>query len=201
MKLGLLTDIHEDVKRLRTALNLFSQEGVDQVVVLGDLMLVGEQIDETCRLLHEAGAIGVWGNHDLGLCHDVDDVVRTKFPAAVLDFMSTLRPRLNVGECHFTHVEPWLDPEDPAEINYYEGPPDQPSKLARIFDSSSQRLLFAGHYHRWMLATPTKIDAWTGQQPRRLNGGRYFIVIGALCLGHFATLDTDTAELIPFNDH
>ena len=68
MKLGLLTDIHEHVAPLAAALNRFRQQRVDQVVVLGDLFELGTALEETCRLLDEARAIGVWGNHDFGLC-------------------------------------------------------------------------------------------------------------------------------------
>jgi len=199
MKLGLLTDVHEYVDRLRVALDVFRQERVDQVVFLGDATCIGEQLEETCRLLQEAGAIGVWGNHELGLCHEPDAAVRARYPGAVMDFMSSLRPSLELGECHFSHVEPWLDPRDPAEINYFEGPPDSPAKLDRIFAAVPQRLLFAGHYHRWLLATPETIDNWTGERPVRLTQGRYFVVVGAVCDGRFAILDTDTAELTPFN--
>ncbi|MBC8877105.1 MAG: metallophosphoesterase family protein [Planctomycetes bacterium] len=63
MKLGLLTDIYEQVELLRIALDHFRQEQVDKIVLLGDVFETGERIEETCRLLGEARAIGVWGNH------------------------------------------------------------------------------------------------------------------------------------------
>ncbi len=66
MKLGFLTDIHEHVEHLRVALDQFRIEGIDQVVVIGDLFEQGRRIEETCRLLAEASAVGVWGNHDFG---------------------------------------------------------------------------------------------------------------------------------------
>ena len=59
MKLGLLADIHEHVEHLRTALDHFKSERVDQVVVIGDLFEQGHRIEETCRLLSEANAVGV----------------------------------------------------------------------------------------------------------------------------------------------
>ena len=67
-------------------------------------------------MLAEAKAIGVWGNHDFGLCVDLDDDIRAKYPSVVIDFMASLRPRLDVGGCHFTHVEPWLNPEEVADL-------------------------------------------------------------------------------------
>ena len=68
MKLGLITDIHEQNEPLRRTLDQFRREKVDQIVVIGDLFEMGERIEETYRLLADAKAIGVWGNHDFGLC-------------------------------------------------------------------------------------------------------------------------------------
>ena len=50
MKLGLLTDIHEHVENLRTALDRFRVEQVNQIVVIGDVFEMGHRIEETCRL-------------------------------------------------------------------------------------------------------------------------------------------------------
>src|SRR5947208_2163570 len=70
MRLGLLADIHEEVDLLRLALDRFRHEAVDQVVVLGDVAETGERLTETTLLLAGAGAVGVWGNHDFGLCRE-----------------------------------------------------------------------------------------------------------------------------------
>lgn len=200
MKLGLLTDIHEQVANLRTALDRFRKEQVDQVVVIGDLFETGKRIEETCRLLTEAKAIGVWGNHDYGLCFEPSEEVCAKYPTSVIEYMTSLRPRLTIDDCHFTHVEPWLDPENVGDLWYYEGPPDDHQKLDRIFDAVPNRLMFAGHYHKWLLARPKRFDDWSGEQPIRLNEGRYFVVIGAACEGRYSIFDTDTSELVPFNE-
>ena len=191
MKLGLITDIHEHVGHLRTALSLFHRKGVEQVVIIGDVFEMGERIEETCQLLADAKAIGVWGNHDFGLCVDLDDDIRAKYPSVVIDYMTSLRPRLDVGGCHFTHVEPWLNPEDVADLWYFEGPPDHHGKLERIFNAEPNRIMFAGHYHKWLLVTPDGISEWSGDTPIRLEHGRYFVVVGALCEGQFAIFDTD----------
>jgi len=59
MKLGLITDIHEHVEYLRTALDQFRRKGVEQVVVIGDVFEMGVRIEETCQLLAGAKVIGV----------------------------------------------------------------------------------------------------------------------------------------------
>ncbi len=58
MKLGLITDIHEHVENLRTALDRLSREKVDQFVMIGDVFETGQRIEETCRLLAESQSIG-----------------------------------------------------------------------------------------------------------------------------------------------
>lgn len=201
MKLGLITDIHEDVELLQCALDRFDKEQVDEVVVIGDVFALGEHIEETCKLLANANAIGVWGNHDCGLCMSPDAEIRERYTSDVIDFMTSLRPRLDVAGCHFTHVEPWLNPEDIMDLWYYEGPPDEPNKLERIFKAVPNRIMFSGHYHRWLLATPDGISPWNGERPiRLLVDARYFVVIGAICEGRYAVFDSDTSVLMPFNE-
>jgi hypothetical protein len=199
MKLGLITDIHEYVEYLHTVLDHFFKEQVDQIVAIGDVFQTGERIEETCRLLAGANVIGVWGNHDYALSFDPSKEVRAKYPAAVIEYMTSLRPRLEIDGCLFTHVEPWLNPENPVDLWYYEGPPNDHNMLDRIFNAVPNRLMFAGHFHKWLLARPGEIDGWQGDRPIRLNDGRYFVVISALCEGRYAIFDTETSELIPFD--
>ena len=197
MKLGLITDVHEQVENLRFALERFEAERVDQIVVIGDVVETGLRLKETCRLLTEAQVVGVWGNHDYGLCVDPPPQLRRKFPEQVLQFFQTLRPSLEVAGCYFSHVEPWLNPESLFDLWYYDGPPDEHGKLWRIFHAVPHRLMFAGHFHKWLIATPDEILDWHGERPIKLEPGRYFCVIGALCDGYCAVFDTDTCELTP----
>src|SRR5262245_51634604 len=114
MKLGILADVHEDVERLALALDVFRREGADRVVFLGDLFERGRRIAEAAAILAAAGAVGVWGNHELGLCLEPDERTRARYGGPVLDFMATLRPRLEVEGCLFTHGLPHWDAADPA---------------------------------------------------------------------------------------
>jgi hypothetical protein len=198
MKLGLITDIHEQVEFLRLALERFRREQVDQVVVIGDVFETGERIDETCHLLASAKAVGVWGNHDHGLCCIPPEAIRVRFSASIIGFMKSLRPRLEIDGCYFAHVEPWLDPEDISDLWFIEGRPESERRVKQIFSAVPNRLMFAGHYHSWMLVTPSGISEWRGESPIKLHPGRYFVVVGALLEGSFATFDTTTSELVPF---
>jgi Icc-related predicted phosphoesterase len=197
MKLGLITDVHEHVENLRAALARLAAEHVDKIVMIGDVVELGKRLTETTQLLAEANVVGVWGNHDYGLCVDPPLELQQKYLPDILRFFSTLRPTLEIEGCFFSHVEPWLNPESLFDLWYYDGPPDEHGKLWRIFHAVPQRLMFAGHFHKWLIATPDEILNWHGEQRIKLEPGRFFCVIGALCDGHFATFDTVTSELVP----
>jgi len=94
MKLGLLADIHEQTKQLREAISVLQQHGAERFVVLGDVFETGKNIEKTVRLLQDVAAVGVWGNHDVGLCFDPGKEVCQRYSAAVLDFMGSLQPHL-----------------------------------------------------------------------------------------------------------
>ncbi len=198
MRLGLIADVHEAADLLREALEVFRRREVDEVLFLGDLCCANERLGESARLLAEAGVPGVWGNHDFGLCRDLDEAVRARFGPEVLAYMGTLKPTLVRDDCHFSHVEPWLDANDLAQLWYFEGLPDTPAKLARCFGAVPQRVLMSGHVHRWFLASPEGVIDWDGTAPVCLRPpGRYYLTVHALVEGHGALYDTTTGELEP----
>jgi hypothetical protein len=198
MRLGILADIHEEVEHLAMALERFRRERVDQAVVLGDVVCTGERIALTVELLRTADPVGVWGNHDFGLCQQPAPSVRQRFDSSVLDFMATLRPRLELAGCLFTHVEPWLDANDVIQLWYYEGLPDTPEKASRSFDACPHRLMFVGHFHRWLITTRTGSLDWDGSRPIILAPPeRYLVAVAAVCDGRCAIFDTVTSVLMP----
>jgi predicted phosphodiesterase len=201
MKLGILADIHEHTQQLRQALAVLRQRGADRFVVLGDAFQNGQEIQETVRLLREVEAVGVWGNHDIGLCYDPGEAVRQRYSAGVLDFMGSLQPHLEIDGCLFTHVEPWLDPHKVEDLWYFDGPPDTPEKLNRTFRAVPNRVVFLGHFHRWLLGTPMGVLLWRGESALCLEGHEQsLVVVHAVWDGHCALFDTERGDLIPFGE-
>lgn len=200
MRIGILADIHENVMHLRWAIDVLRKQGADSLVVLGDVFELGHRLGETVDLLAEAGAVGVWGNHDFGLCRDnprPEDLRR--YGERILAFMGCLQPRLEIDGSLFVHVEPWLNPEKIEDLWYFDGPPETTEQVARSFAAVPNRLIFVGHYHRWLLATLEGVQLWVGDRPIVLDtADRYLVAVHAVCAGKCALLDTDTHELIPF---
>lgn len=199
MRIGILADIHEEVERLAEALKRLRAEGVDAIVELGDIFEMGKRIGPTVELLTDAGAVGVWGNHDFGLCREVDDWTRDRFGGPVLDYMATLEPRLELDGCLFAHVDPCYDACLTESFYHHpDAPPTNPERVAACLDSGPQRRMFIGHYHRWQAADESGRLDWDGSRPLRFEPERrYLIVVGPLMDGHFAVLDTAADVLTP----
>jgi predicted phosphodiesterase len=197
MRLGILTDIHEDVTKLKLALQHCRQQGVEQIVLLGDVFENGRDLREAVTLLAEAKVVGVWGNHELGLCHKPDVTIQVRYAGPVLDFMKSLKPRLELDGCLFTHGLPGWDASDPAVFYLGEGP-ETTEGLASSFGASDHAVMFTGHFHRWLAATPQGALAWDGGSPICLpSQQRYLVVIAAVCDGWCAVFDTISRELLP----
>jgi hypothetical protein len=201
MRLGLLADIHEHSRRLQKAITVLREHGAERFVVLGDVFDTGKRIEQTVRLLQEVQAVGVWGNHDVGFCFDPGDELWERYSPAVLAFMGSLQPHLEIDGCLFTHVEPWLDPQSIEDLWEYHDPPDSPEKLAKSFAAVSNRAMFIGHLHRWLLGTPGGIVPWRGETAVRLEStSRYLVAVHAVWEGRCALFDTEANELIPFGE-
>jgi predicted phosphodiesterase len=202
MRIGILADIHGAVDSLEGALAEFRRCQVDVVVSLGDscdTFSPAGRSSEVVALLQKARAIGVWGNHDVGLCFQVSEKMRKATDPAVLDYMKSMQPQLVLGECRFSHVEPWLDARKVEDLWYLDGPPDTPEKASRSFAAAPERCLFVGHFHRWLVMTSTGQVPWDAQEPLTLlKSLRYLIVVAPVVRGWSAIFDTETSLLSPF---
>jgi hypothetical protein len=201
MRIGIVTDIHDDTARLAAVLDALRALAVDAIVSLGDtsdLYAKWQDVGGVAGLLERHGAVGVWGNHDFGLCRDVSDEARARFPAAALAFMSTMLPRLELAGCYFSHVDPWLDPEKVEDLWCFDGRPEDPDRLARTFAAVPHRACFMGHVHRWFAATEAGPLPWRGEGPLTLEPDRrYLIAVAPVFNGAFAIVDTVAAAVFP----
>ncbi len=201
MRIGIVTDIHDETALLADVLATLRADGVDAIVSLGDTSdLHGkwQDVAGVAALLKRYGAVGVWGNHDHGLCRDVGDDARAHFPAAALDYLATMQPRLELGGCHFSHVEPWLDPEKVEDLWCFEGRPEDDDRYPKSFAAFRHRAAFMGHCHRWLAVTEVGRVAWDGTTTLHFAPGkRYLVVVAPVFNGAFAVLDTERWVLEP----
>jgi predicted phosphodiesterase len=201
MRIGLVTDIHNQAAELERALAALLEHGVERIVTLGDTcdaFAPAEGAASVVAQLRAAGAIGVWGNHDFTLCRIVPESVRRRYDPAVLEFMAGMQPWLEIDDCRFSHEEPYVDPHDPLQLWSIDEDLDLLDRANRSFAAAPHRCFFLGHYHRWLVATPLGRIDWAGRAPLVLEKSqRYFVVIAPVMLGWCAVLDTSAAVLHP----
>lgn len=199
MRIGILADIHGHVGNLRKSIDRLRLEKVDLFVVLGDVIYDGVNAPETVAMLNECDAVGVFGNHELGLCVEPRDDLRERFDDDILDFFQSLKPQFETGECLFSHTLPDQDASDP--LSYYAGPhPEEKGALDDCFASFSQHIMVTGHFHMWFAATTASQMIWDGEKPITLDPHqRYFFVIDAVMNGCAAVLDDKQEILIPIH--
>lgn len=194
MRLGLLADIHEAVEPLRLAVSELKAREVDSFVMLGDVLDHGERVEETVALLSALPGVGVWGNHDFGLCGEIHPSVRARFSAATLDYFSRLRPSVVLEGIRFQHIDPHLDPEQFVDLWRFPSIAERISGLARCSGSR----IFVGHLHKWGVYTPERRMPWDGEDAfRYLADERYLTIVNAVVSGWCAVLDSDRDLLEP----
>ncbi|HEY2956261.1 MAG TPA: metallophosphoesterase family protein [Candidatus Eisenbacteria bacterium] len=194
MRLGLLADIHESVDRLGAAVAELRARNVDSFVMLGDVLDHGERVDETVALLSGLPGVGVWGNHDFGLCGRTHASVRDRFSVSVLDYFARLRPFVVLGGLRFQHIDPHLDPEKLEDLWLFPTASERIAGLARC----SQTRVFTGHLHGWGVFTPDGQIPWLGEETFMYQvGQRYLTTIHAVADGWCALFDSDRDSLEP----
>jgi hypothetical protein len=76
--------------------------------------------------------------------------------------------------------------------------PLTPELIARSFDAVPHRVIFLGHFHRWLVASPAGRLPWDGRAALRLPAGeRFLVIINGVSEGYCATYETTTGELVP----
>lgn len=118
MKLGAISDVHANLEALTAVLDFFRQEGVEQVISLGDLVGYGPDPEACIELLQEVQARVVAGNHDWGVLGKTPisrfnhlAVAAIKWTQKRLKpehhlFLSSLPLTLNLYSLHLVHASP-----------------------------------------------------------------------------------------------
>jgi predicted phosphodiesterase len=158
-RFAILGDIHAEHEMLADALAFVRAEGVEAVLAVGDIVDGRGSVTACCRLLAEAGAIAVRGNHERWFLqktmrdlpdatpdHEVDAAAR----AFLASLPATRRLSTAAGEmllCHGTGEDD-MATVMADDFGYALETNDALQKLLRAPDV---RLVVSGHSHRRMV--------------------------------------------------
>jgi putative phosphoesterase len=184
MRLGLIADIHGDMRALETTLTRLEQLAVDQIVCLGDLVGYGSEPDAVVARIHDGGIPCIRGNHDRWAIERRQILGLRAWKAADLrddtwDFLgrlpASLRLELGGRIIELYHGSPAGDTE------YVTAYKPMPPSVQQFWEQSDARVLVLGHTHIPM------IDR--GPRGTVINPGSVLGVPGVQTSYTFAVLD------------
>lgn len=140
MKLAIISDIHANLEALQATLQRISEQGVDRIVCLGDIVGYNANPAECISLLREFDVLCIAGNHDRavsghitteGFSHAATRAVawtRTQLSADAIEFLAGLPLKLRIDN-HLVMVHGALHSRTGCE-------------LVRLVDDELRRLSF-----------------------------------------------------------
>lgn len=207
MKLGLLTDIHNQASLLRRAIEILQHAGAGGLVAIGDTfdpLADPTGIPEVAELLLAHQVQSVWGNHDFPFCFEIPPQYSERYPSILFEMTRYFTPSIEfqhakLGTIRFSHRECYVDPFDPLELWDLTGDEnDHPERARRALLHSNHAVQFVGHYHEWMAFNRHGKIAWDGREPLHFEPDeKYFVVVHAVRDGWCGLLDCEQRCLIP----
>ncbi len=158
MKLAVLSDIHSNLEAFRRVLEDIDNQGVTEIVSLGDNVGYGPEPEAVVALVRERGIPSVQGNHELGLVRRKDiswfnptarqALRRTRelVSESSLAWCATLPPYLVRHGCRFVHGFP----PDSARLYLFAC---EDGEVVAAMDRIAERVCFVGHTHDLELVT------------------------------------------------
>ena len=186
MRLGLIADIHGDMRALEATLARLDELGVDRVVCMGDLVGYGTDHDAAVAAIRDRAIPCVRGNHDrwavekrqlLGL----RGWRTTELRDDTWEFLESLPHSLRL-ECDGRILE--LHHGSPAsDTEYVTAYKPMPASVEQFWDRSDAHVLLLGHTHIPMIER--------GPRGTVINPGSTMGVPGVQTSYTFAVLETD----------
>ena len=109
MKIAVFTDVHGNLKALKTVLERIKEKNADRTIFLGDIFQRGNEEIECLELLKKSGTICIKGNCELYLEHGVDIDPDVEYLRAYYDGM---RQKLSSEQMEFIRQMPLFHEEE-----------------------------------------------------------------------------------------
>lgn len=206
MKLGIITDIHNNLIALNTILEYFEEQSCDKIICCGDIIGIGPYPEETVqRIMMVENLIAVKGNHDAYLV----DGMPTEFPneehmdygemlhhkwehgrlsESSIDFLKSLpvQTKFSIGKYEIIVMHYCMD-DTGRYVEYVPNPQD--ADVEKMTLGIKGDIILTGHDHNKTI---------------RKIGNRWYINVGSLgCPGEdgnitragVLTIENDTVEI------
>jgi predicted phosphodiesterase len=153
MKIAVISDIHGNFEALKRIFADIRQQGVDNLLCLGDMVGYGPEPELVVNFMVEKSIACVVGNHELAMLDDArleemsSDarasvlITRKLVSAATLAFIGQLPRYIILDDMRFVHGMP---PDSATSYLHWVGD----GEIAACMKAVAQRMIFVGHTHR-----------------------------------------------------
>jgi putative phosphoesterase len=149
MKVGIVSDVHNNVEALTYALDHLRD--CDVVLSLGDLVSDYRVDPRILGLARERELLNIVGNHEKSILLHPGSQIRSTLDEDTLEFLRELPASrelvLDGRQVHVAHGSPWDDPTDYRCVYVIER---DKHALTRVADATSADVVLLGHTHRAM---------------------------------------------------
>lgn len=160
MKIGVMTDIHNNLPALNAVLRAFEERGCEEILCCGDLIGIGPYPEETLRRLIDLPALtSVCGNHDRYLTEGLDGEPmdreemlhhrweHSRLSAPSISFLKLLPRRADLTrDGHTISIMHYCMNAAQRYVNFT--PTPSGDDLARMFASEESEIILYGHDHQ-----------------------------------------------------
>lgn len=175
MKIGIITDIHNNLTALKTIITQFNRLNCDKIICCGDIIGIGPYPEETVQYLMQIpNLIAVRGNHERYLVEgmpaqypndeqmDYDEMLHHRWEHSMLsdksiDFLKKLTDRIDIIlENRRISIMHYSMDEHGRYVNYTPNPSED--DLLKMFSDIDGDIILFGHDHDRMILN--KNEKW-----------------------------------------
>jgi diadenosine tetraphosphatase ApaH/serine/threonine PP2A family protein phosphatase len=156
MRYGLISDIHANLEALEAVLAALKDEGVDEILCLGDVIGYGPNPNECVKLIQQHTAACLIGNHDEASLGRVDLDLFNYMARQAIEWTTE---QLTEESKEFLKSLPYMRSYDRFMIVH--ASPDEPTRWNYIlnlddatqgFEAFTEQICFIGHSHTpWVI--------------------------------------------------
>lgn len=182
MKIGIITDVHNNLTAIHAVMARFYELNCDKIICCGDIIGLGPYPEETVQyMLKIPNLIAVKGNHDRYLTEGLPTEIpndehmeqgefhhhkweHSQLSAESVDFLRNLPYRVDLTvENHTISVMHYCMDENNRYVNYTPNPSE--NQLSEMFADVDSEIILFGHDHRRIICN---------------SGDRWYVNVGSL---------------------
>jgi predicted phosphodiesterase len=188
MRYAVISDIHGNVEALNAVLADISEQSIDKIICLGDIVGYYPDPEKCIELVKKHVDFCLAGNHDYAAIGRIDTQNFTYHAFAAMEwtkqnisenaseFLESLALTIDLDDMYFTHSSP----SNPLDWVYVF--PDSEDAVFEAFSSLVHKLNFIGHTH-WpsiLIQDDDRIILHSDHRIKIIEGQTYLINVGSV---------------------